>query len=373
MSVVFRTDASIQIGTGHVMRCLTLANELARQGSECWFVCRAHPGNLGQIIKSEGHHLILLPAPQSLPSEKEFNSVSADYASWLGVSWQEDARQTLEAISSLKPDWLVVDHYALDSNWEGSLASAVGDIMVIDDLANRPHACGLLLDQNLGRVASDYGGLLASECQQLIGPSFALLRPEFAALRGQSLERRKAPEIKRILISLGGIDRSNVTGQVLQALARSSLPASTTMDIIMGAAAPHLDDVRRQAAQLQFKTTVSVNVKDMAKRMCLADLSIGAVGGTSWERCCLGLPVIALVLADNQRNSAAALSRHGVAVIVKNSEAIRLAVDRFADEGTALCYLFFMSYAGAQLVDGNGCKRVTRYLLEKMPRKLSDY
>lgn len=208
MKIVFRTDASIQIGTGHVMRCLTLADELTRQGHECRFICREHPGHLGCLVNSKGYDLTLLPPPSDQPLQQT-NSETDDYELWLGAPWQEDARQTLDAISSLNPDWLVVDHYALDAHWERTLSSTVDKIMVIDDLANRPHECTLLLDQNLGRIASDYDELLPTTCQRLIGPRYALLRPEFAALREQSLKRRGKPELKRILISLGGVDRTN--------------------------------------------------------------------------------------------------------------------------------------------------------------------
>lgn len=357
MRVAFRTDASIQIGTGHVMRCLTLANELTHQGHECWFVCREQPGNLGDLIASQGHGLTLLPAPVNHSPQKK-DTASDDYVLWLGVPWQEDARQTLDVISPLKPDWLVVDHYALDAQWECTLASVVSDIMVIDDLANRPHECALLLDQNLGRVASDYDVLLPAECQRLIGPGFALLRPEFAAQREQSLERRKDPELKRILISLGGVDRTNVTGQVLEALATSSLPASTELDIIMGAAAPYLDEVRQQAEQLPFKATVNVNVKDMAERMCLADLSIGAAGSTSWERCCMGLPSITVILAENQRSIAEALSKYKACLLVDTSrvtEELSGLIEMYA--GNAEVRLLLTQNA-AQVCDGWGAERI---------------
>ncbi|XDZ63099.1 UDP-2,4-diacetamido-2,4,6-trideoxy-beta-L-altropyranose hydrolase [Alphaproteobacteria bacterium LSUCC0396] len=357
MKVAFRADASIQIGTGHVTRCLTLANELARQGHECWFVCREHPGNLGDLIASQGHSLTLLPAPAiQWPQEKD--TVSDDYALWLGAPWQEDARQTMEVISPLKLDWLVVDHYALDAQWEYTVASAVGDIMVIDDLANRPHACALLLDQNLGRFVSDYDGFLPSECHRLVGPCFALLRPEFSALREQSLERRKQTELKRILISLGGVDRDNFTGKVLEALATSSLYSSTELDIIMGAAAPYLDDVRQQAAQLPFKTTVSVNVKDMAARMYQADLSIGAAGSTSWERCCMGLPSITVILAENQRSIAEALSKYKASLLVDTSrvtEEIAEMIQVYASDAEIRSLL---TQNAAQVCDGAGAERI---------------
>jgi UDP-2,4-diacetamido-2,4,6-trideoxy-beta-L-altropyranose hydrolase len=243
--------------------------------------------------------------------------------------------------------------------------------MVIDDLANRPHECALLLDQNLGRVASDYDGLLPGGCQRLIGPRYALLRPEFAKLREQSLKRRRHPELQRILISLGGVDRTNVTGRVLEALSESSLPTSTELDIIMGAAAPYLDEVRQQAARLPFRATVSVNVRDMAQRMCLADFSIGAAGSTSWERCCLGLPTIVVVLADNQKQSAEFLSKHRIAIIVRTVEEIISTFTRFSDKGRMLRDFCSMSCAAKELVDGDGCRRVATNFATVTSRKLS--
>jgi UDP-2,4-diacetamido-2,4,6-trideoxy-beta-L-altropyranose hydrolase len=313
------------------------------------------------LINSKGYGLTLLPPPPDQPLQQT-NSETDDYELWLGPPWQEDARQTLDAISSLNPDWLVVDHYALDAHWERTLSSTVDKIMVIDDLANRPHECALLLDQNLGRVASDYDGLLPAECQRLIGPRYALLRPEFAALREQSLSRRKNPELKRILISLGGVDRTNVTGQILTALAHSSLPTSTELDIIMGAAAPYLDEVRQQAARLPFKAMVSVNVKDMAERMCLADISIGAAGSTSWERCCMGLPSITVVLAENQRPIAEALVKYKAGLLVDTS--------RVAEELSGLIGMYvaaketrlLLTQNAKQVCDGGGTNRVVSAL-----------
>jgi len=360
--VAFRTDASVQIGTGHVMRCLTLADELTRQGHECRFVCREHEGHLGELITSKGYGLTLLPSSCSDNELDTKDSRSDNYTLWLGVPWQEDARQTLDTLVPWKPDWLVVDHYALDTDWERALANVVGSIMVIDDLANRCHECALLLDQNLGRVESDYDGLLPEDCQRLIGPGYALLRPEFANLREQSLNRRQQPELKRILVSLGGVDRTNVTGQVLDALSESVLPASTELDIIMGAAAPYLDEIRQQAADLPFKATVSVGVTDMAERMCLSDLSIGAAGSTSWERCCLGLPAITVVLAENQRLIGEALSENGAGLLVdvdRIREDLAMMVESIMASDNE-CLL--LASQAAMVCDGAGVERVVSVL-----------
>jgi len=353
LKVVFRADASIKIGTGHVMRCLTLADELRRQGHECRFICRAHPGHLGDLVTTKGHGLTLLTAPAAKEPDPR-DSSSDNYAQWLGAPWQEDASQTLDAVKTLKPDWLVVDHYALDAEWERVLANAAGNIMVIDDLANRPHECAVLVDQNFGREAADYDELLSAGCQRLIGPRYALLRPEFAQLREQSLKRRQHLELKRILVSLGGVDRTNVTGQVLEVLAKSSIPASTEMDIIMGSAAPHLNEVQQLAARLPFKATVSVDVKNMAERMMLADLAIGAAGSTSWERCCLGLPTLLMVLAENQVAVAKALAAAGAAITIGDTARVGTTLpsvlESFRDTGR----LKQMIAATTAITDGNG-------------------
>ncbi len=362
--VVFRVDASVLIGIGHVMRCLTLADELSRQGHECRFVCREHDGHLGDLITSKGHGLTLLPASRDNETLENAQK-SDDYVRWLGVPSQEDASQTLECLTQWKPDWLVVDHYALDVEWERALAHVVGSIMVIDDLANRVHECSLLLDQNLGRVASDYDGLLPEGCQRLIGPGYALLRPEFSALREQSLSRRKNPQLKRILISLGGVDRTNVTGQVLDALSESTLPVSTELDIIMGPSAPYLGEVQRQVSRMSLKATVSVGVNDMAERMCLADLAIGAVGSTSWERCSLGLPAILMVLAENQKSAAEALKRNGAVIITDSGKGVRAALESLMNLGITENRLSRMTQLGASMVQGDGCVRVVNQLIDR--------
>jgi len=362
MKVVFRTDASVQVGTGHVMRCLTLADELTRQGHDCRFICRQHEGHLGELIASKGHELIMLPNLRG----SETGTVGSEgnsYADWLGIPWQQDAEQTLEALAPVKADWLVVDHYALDARWEQRIAQAVDQIMVIDDLADRSHDCAVLLDQNLGRDPADYDQKVPADCIRMIGPMFALLRPEFRQVRERSLKRRENQNLRRILISLGGVDRTNVTGHVLDALAKAELPAETELDIIMGAAAPYLSEVRQQAARLPFKATVSVSVSDMAERMCLADLAIGAAGSTSWERCCLGLPAITIILADNQRLIGEALARAKAALLIEDNQTLEdlgKLITRLAesnDERVAC------ARKAADICDGGGAERVVSALI----------
>lgn len=358
MKVVFRTDASLQIGSGHAMRCVTLANALRERGSECRFVCRAHPGNLFELIRRHGHDLAVLPLV-SPDSSALANGMLPVHAPWLGSDWQVDAARTLHEVESLGADWLVVDHYSLDTRWEEAVRGACRNLMAIDDLADRPHDCDLLLDQTHGRSADDYRGLLPAHCRVLVGAEFALLRPEFSALRNYSLRRRQSSECRKLLVGMGGVDQEDATSRVLSALDGAAMPAGCRITVVMGAAAPHLPAVRAQAAGLRWRTEVRVDVTNMAQLMADADLAIGAAGGSAWERCCLGLPTIALVLADNQRKVAASLAGAGAAVVVPDDDALttRLAHEtaRLAANPVALSE---MALAASKLTDGSGTDTV---------------
>ncbi|MGV8804902.1 MAG: UDP-2,4-diacetamido-2,4,6-trideoxy-beta-L-altropyranose hydrolase [Polaromonas sp.] len=304
------------------MRCLTLADALKAHGADCHFISREHPGHLLQVISQRGYKVNSLVAPvqpaqaaiKNIVNEAPSPQQEPVHTAWLGSSWQTDAQETAAILTSLQPDWLVVDHYALDQRWEEALAPHYRQLLVIDDLADRPHRCDLLLDQNLGSQPEHYAPLVPAHCQVLAGPHYALLRPEFAALRPYSLQRRqRQPTLRHLLITMGGVDQPNATGQVLQALKTCALPADCRITVVMGLTAPWLQNVRELAAQMPWPTEVVVNVNDMAQRMADSDLAIGAAGSTSWERCCLGLPTLMVVLADNQKEAAAHLQKNGAA------------------------------------------------------------
>jgi UDP-2,4-diacetamido-2,4,6-trideoxy-beta-L-altropyranose hydrolase len=357
MKIAFRVDASLKIGAGHVMRCLTLADMFCLQGHQCVFICREHLGHLGEVIVRRGYPLNLLPLYISKESVG-FTSHLSDYENSLCVTWQEDCCQTYKVLSSIQPDWLVVDHYALNSKWECRLTDVVENIMVIDDLANRSHYCKILLDQNLGRIASDYSELILPQTKLLIGTDFAVLRPEFAFSRKESLVRRQASHVNRILISLGGIDELNITMIVLKALTKSVLSAETEFVVIMGPTAPHLDDVKAFAVKMPYKTEVYCDVENMAVHMLNADLAIGAAGSTAWERCCLGLPTIQLILAENQAASAAALANIGAAVTLDHPDKIVSILHSLIFDLGAMGHLKSMSKAAASVTDGGGTSKV---------------
>lgn len=360
MSVAFRVDASLEIGTGHVMRCLTLADALAADGAACRFICRAHPGHLIEHISKKGYRVDALPAINKVIHAMDGPS----HAHWLGCQWETDAAQTKAVLIGDEPDWLVVDHYALDTRWEQALQGRSKKLMVIDDLADRPHVCDLLLDQNLGREPVDYEALVPAHCQCLIGPQYALLRPEFAALREYSLRRRQKPELKRLLVTMGGVDQPNATGKVLEALKTCPIPSDCQITVVMGASAPWLEQVRSLAATMPWPTSVRVNINDMAQVMADSDLAIGAAGATSWERCCLGVPTVVLVLADNQRSIAQALSDAGAALLIEAETFKNQAL--ITPEFFEMRALGAMSEAAAAITDGLGVTQVIENLADKV-------
>ena len=363
MHVAFRADASLQIGTGHVLRCLTLADALRERGASCTFVCRPHQGHLLALIEQRGHQALALP---ELQEGAQPNHNGTAHGHWLGTDWTTDAQHTQQALRTRtggQPvDWLVADHYALDARWEEALRPQAHRIMAIDDLADRPHACDLLLDQNLGRSEADYDGLLKGETTTLIGPHYALLRPEFAALRAQSLARRQAnPQLRRLLITMGGVDKDNATGQVLAALQSCNLPADLRVTVVMGPHAPWLAQVQAQAAQMPWHTEVLVGVNNMAQLMAQSDLAIGAAGSTSWERCCLGLPTIQVVLAQNQEAIALALGRFGAALMLP-SKAIEQTLRDLISTITSAEKLYTVSLAASGVTEGNGASLVCDFM-----------
>lgn len=365
ISVAFRADASISIGTGHIMRCLTLADTLTADGARCRFICREHPGHLIGYIRERGYPVHVLPAQTgSRVQTSDDCRGGPPHAHWLGEHWETDAEQTRSILREYRPDWLIVDHYALDARWERALRGSFGKLMVIDDLADRPHACDLLLDQNLGRKAEDYSMLVPESCERLIGPKFALLRPEFAALREYSLERRRKPELKRLLVTMGGVDQPNATGKVLEALRACPLPNGCQITVVMGGNALWLEQVRRLAINMPWPTTVRVNISDMAKVMADNDLAIGAAGATSWERCCLGLPSLLVVLAENQREVAKFLEKQKAAETLDSDERLRWQLqNKIARLLSQAEVMRSMIKHSSGITDGQGSKRVQAQLV----------
>lgn len=322
---LFRADAAPGLGGGHVMRCLALAAVLVETGWTCRFLVGAKTLATVPALARAGH------------------IVHEGEESWRAAP---DAA-----------DLLVVDHYRLDVDYEGGWRGRVSLILAIDDLADRRHDCDLLLDPTAGRAAADYDELVPPGCRLLLGPDYALLRPGFALRRREALVRRGAGPVGRILIAPGATDPTDLATALIDAA--ETLPM-VAIDVAIGNAAPHLPRLRERAAASP-RLSLHVDTQDMAGLMVAADLCLGAGGGTSWERCCLGLPTLLAVIADNQRLVARGLVAAGAVetVAANDAAALAAALRRLAEDGARRQE---MSAAAASLCDGEGAGRVAALL-----------
>ncbi|MCU4482539.1 UDP-2,4-diacetamido-2,4,6-trideoxy-beta-L-altropyranose hydrolase [Acinetobacter ursingii] len=317
MKFCFRADASLYIGSGHVIRCLTIADALNKHGHKSYFICRQHQGNLIAFVRERGYTVYVLPEPTLNNSD-----ILSEYQRWLGVTEQQDAQETLEILKEHTVDWMIVDHYGLSVIWQQSIRQQVKRIVAIDDLANRSHDADIILDCGLANTSSDYAKLNKRKGLYLTGPNYALLRPEF---REQRLWLEQHPKVYnheklRILVNLGGIDKDNLTNTVLQTLLNGSQLKYLSVTVVMGVNAPSKDLILEQSKKLPFINKVLINANNMAELMVEHDLAIGAAGSTAWERCCLGLPTIMICMADNQKMIAKDLHDLGVAISLEQAE-----------------------------------------------------
>jgi UDP-2,4-diacetamido-2,4,6-trideoxy-beta-L-altropyranose hydrolase len=358
MRVAIRADAATHIGIGHVMRCLTLANALKMKGAEVSFVCRPFAGHLGERIAAEGHELYLLPPPAQTIKPLDPKKIPP-HATWLGESWETDLAQTQIALNGKQFDWLIVDHYSLDNRWENKMRKFASKIMVIDDLVDRKHDCDLLLDQTLGRNEGEYQHWVTENCTLLTGSKYALLRPEFVGLREYSLKRREKSEMKHLLICMGGVDQSNSTGQILDSLQTSLLPSYCRVTVVMGENAPWIDSVREQIKKMNWPTEIKVNVANMAQLMADSDLAIGAAGSTSWERCCLGLPTLMVILEKNQKDIGQALEREQAAILFSEACDIKKEINTLCQHPEKLDA---MSLAATKITENYSLENVVKHM-----------
>ena len=339
-NVVFRVDSSSKIGVGHLMRCITLADEMQKRGCKITFVCRNLKGNLISQIK---YKVAVLPDLAAFKAE-------GIYSDWLDATQDQDATQTIKVIND-NVDILIVDSYALKIQWHRKLRSHAKIIMVIDDLIDKSFDCDILLNPNLSIHESDYEKKVPEDCNLLLGPNFALIRPEFNSLRSKSIEKRKnTQKIQNLLISMGGSDKNNVTYDVLKELGNEF-----NITVVLGAASPHVKMIKEYTKDKDIE--VIVNANNMSKLMFDADLAIGAGGSSVWERCCLGLPTLFYVLSQNQKRTADYLAENKVVSIVKN---LRHDMQRIIRDHNVW---YNMSIKSQAICDGLGASKVSDKLL----------
>jgi UDP-2,4-diacetamido-2,4,6-trideoxy-beta-L-altropyranose hydrolase len=265
---VFRLDANARIGTGHLMRCLTIANELDQNLCSCHFICSELIQPLRSLITDKGYKYYL----------------------------EDSENGVLAILKNINPEYLVIDHYGLDTKFESKAYAFSKRILVIEDMANRTHFCDLLLDQSPLRSKADYKQIINPDCKLLLGPDYALIRPKFRQLR-----KSKITSWKKGLISFGGSDPYNITLLILKTLDSQLEVKKIKWTIIAGAANKHWKSLKDFTKYSQMDITLIKQTNQIAMVMANHDFAIGAAGSMAWERSCIGLPSLTIPIEDNQR------------------------------------------------------------------------
>jgi len=285
--VAFRLEADSKVGTGHLMRCLTIAQDLRKLNYSCHFFCRKLTRSLNNLLSSKGNKVHVVD------NENKIHIL----------------------IETLRPELLIIDHYELDATYESKVRDFCKRVLVIDDLADRSHVCDFLLDQGPLRSIEDYRPWVNDECKFFLGTKFALLRPEF--------KHKRIPLInswKKGLICFGGSDPSNITLQVLKSLDEITKMQKIKWTVLAGFASPHWEVLKQFAKQSSLKITMLKKSDKMAELMANHDFSIGAAGGMTWERACIGLPSLVIPIDCNQRFGIQEIKRFDLGQTLEVSE-----------------------------------------------------
>ncbi len=361
--IAFRTDANSEIGTGHFMRCLALADELKKHGAEIYFISRGMPLYLIRMLQERDINF------HGLPDTDVATIDELPHSKWLKTSQYQDAIQTIDALGKNKLDWLVVDHYALDHRFETPLRALADRVIVIDDLADRLHDCDVLVDQNFYQdMDRRYIGKVPKNCQLLLGPVYALLRDEFREKR--KCVKLRTGDINNILVFFGGVDACNYTAVALNALV--TLDWDVQVNVVVGQKHPHIQDIQDLCEAKRFE--LHVQTKKMAHLMAQADLAIGAGGSSIWERFSMRLPSICISSSENQRQQIIDLEIEGLVIAPnKNKDLIDSICQTLCEIKSKSNLHKEMSEKNFHLVDGNGVIRLSKVLLaRKIQMRLAD-
>lgn len=366
MRIAVRVDASQAIGTGHVKRTAALAASLKECGAEVRFICRDLGMGYGTLVPQEAV-LATLPCPAlaGMPAGS-----GPPYAAWLAVGWEQDCSEALSIFASADwyPDWIIVDHYGIDASWHDAMRARSGaKIAVIDDLADRPLSADLIIDHNYHPDHhGKYTRIMQRICPVLGGVRFALLGPAFAT--APKLE--VGTDVASIGVFMGGVDAAGMSMTALDAIDMAGF--SGPVEVVSTSQNPHLAALRDRVAR-RPDTTLSIDLPDLASFFARHQAQIGAGGGATWERCCIGVPTILISVADNQQAVIPELARHGVILAASPGDSLIAAIARLIGD-TALRQ--DMAARSQDLVDGLGARRValalTRDALAVRPATQAD-
>jgi UDP-2,4-diacetamido-2,4,6-trideoxy-beta-L-altropyranose hydrolase len=339
--IFIRVDSGIDIGIGHMMRCMSLAETLPKTNFEVIFISKKLNNTIYDLISKKIYKICILPE-----NNQNRNII------------MHDAIETQKIITSFDDptSWLLVDHRKLDIEWEKILRKFVKKIIVIDDLADKKHDCDMLIDQNLyEKMDERYENLVSTNCKKLLGPKYALLRSEFSDLRQKPIKNRI--ELQKILISFGGTDPSNETRKVLEALKILNLK-NVQIDVVTTSVNPFKDEIKQLCSSMTG-VNFHCDVDKIGALMSTSDLGIGAGGSTTWERCCLGLPSLVSVISEDQLECTKIMDKEGCIIYLGLSE--NLTIEDYVEKikNIDIKHLQKMSELNLKFVDGQGCKRIT--------------
>ena len=344
--IFIRVDSGIEIGAGHAIRCLSLAQTLKKMNFKLCFISKKNNGHISKLFSDKGFPVYYIQ-DNNLKSKKS-------------EVIKNDAKQTVKIITKhqTQSSWILVDHYDLSFTWEKILRKYVNKIIVIDDLA-RKHDCDLLLDQNYNKnLKTRYNKLVPRKCIKLLGPKYALLRDEFSILR-KSVKPRK--NFKRILISFGGSDPTNETGKVLSAIKilKTKKQFLKEVNVIVSSSDKNKNKIKQLCNSIP-DTKFNEDVYKIGKLMYRADLAIGAGGSSIWERFCLGLPAIVSTIAKHQQETTRVLAKNGYLIDV--GPANNLSIKKYTKifENLDIKKLQKISKNSLKVVDGDGSIRVAK-------------
>lgn len=356
MNIVIRADSSIEMGNGHIMRCLTLAERLICEGANVIFVCRDFEKNSISQIENKGIKVI------KIPSERE----TFDHIKWTKDNWRLDVEETISVINEMEKSTniLIVDHYGIDSNWEIQMSQYVNKVVVIDDLANRKHYCDLIIDPTFGESSEKYNNLIPKYAKGLYGVKYAILREDFRKFQKKDIVFR-GRKIK-VHMFFGGIDSLNHTTKYSSIILKKF--KNVELHVVVGKAFGFTTDL------IQLKTLYPENfdwvqdIDNMAEHMSKCDLAIGSPGNATWERACIGLPSAYLATNLNQIPILKRLEKKNLCVFMGEASKLDSAtfvgkLSMFLSSETLLKQLF---YCSTKHVDGLGTDRVIKELFGLM-------
>lgn len=358
LKVAIRADASVEQGTGHLMRCLVIADALRERGHKCIFVTQPFLPKLIKQIKDRKHRVVILNNDAPHP---EGSVVCDEYLKWLGRSVARDAFETFSVINREKPDVIIADHYAIDATWMKHVASNDLKKVIIDDLANREHFCDILIDQNFGRIPQHYDQLVPKETTILAGSEYVFIKEDFKKNREKMQADRLERDPRHLNICMGGVDKENSSFRILETIMKLEYFKNWSVDVVLRSSSPNAKMLNQYVENHPRNVKVYFDYDNMASLFGKADLAIGAGGVTLWERCCVGLPTLLLTIADNQVPAALAMSKTGAIVysgdIREKNWQTKLG-SNLSMISTKLDIIHQMSRKAFCICDGNGLGKV---------------